>query len=108
MIILPAHRRLDDVVHHPEAGLDGNIDRSPDDGVGISERDAQTPGANRFAAQCGRHALVQGVDILALEVADPLRGLRVRTAELLIETPSITVILKRLSRNSISVLTTRT
>ena len=54
MVILPAHRRLDDVVHHLEAGLDGDIDDPPDSGLGVGQGDAQAGDSLGQAASLAR------------------------------------------------------
>lgn len=50
MIVEPAHRALDDIVEHLEAGLDRNIDAPPDRRISIGKRDVQAGDNLRHAA----------------------------------------------------------
>src|SRR3546814_9425386 len=40
VVIEPAHRALDDIMEHFEAGIDGHLDAAPAGGLQVFERDA--------------------------------------------------------------------
>jgi len=53
MIVLPAHRRLDDVMERLQTGSDRHVDPAPDGGFDVAEDDMQ---AGRSCRQSGRFA----------------------------------------------------